>query len=63
MEGSKRTTTCIGHLSSSTKNQAKNKKDAPLWQKVCCPTIHQIALSLLWPQPVGKLVAFIAERK
>ena len=26
MEGSKRTTTCIGHLSSSTKNKQKTKK-------------------------------------
>ena len=26
MEGSKRTTTCIGHLSSSTKNNQKTKK-------------------------------------
>ena len=30
MEGSKRTTTCIGHLSSSTKKQAKKKKDTTL---------------------------------
>ena len=30
MEGSKRTTTRIGHLSSSTKNKDKNKKDTTL---------------------------------
>ena len=30
MGGSKRTTTLIGHLSSSTKNKQKNKKDATL---------------------------------
>ena len=61
MEGSKRTNTSIGHLYSSTKNMQKNKKDITLWQKVCCLTIHQIALSLLWPQPVGKPVAFVEE--
>ena len=45
MEGSKGTSR-IGHLSSSTKNkQNNNKKDTTLWQKVCCQTIHQIALS------------------
>ena len=43
------------------KKQAKNKKDTTLWQKVCCSTTHQIALSSLWPQPVGKLEAFVAE--
>ena len=32
MEGSKRTTTCIRHLSSSTKNQAKTKK-IPLYDR------------------------------
>ena len=30
MEQSKRTTTRIGHLSSSTKNKQKNKKDITL---------------------------------
>ena len=34
MEGSKRTTTRIGHLYSSTKNKQQNKKDTTLWQKV-----------------------------
>ena len=29
MEGSKRTTLCIGHLSSSTKNKQKTKKIPP----------------------------------
>ena len=47
MAGSKRTTTCIGHLSSSTKNEQENKKDTTLLQKFCFPTIHQIALNLL----------------
>ena len=60
MEGSSRTVTRIGHLSSSEK-QGKDKKDTTLWQKVCCSTTHQIALSSLWPQPVGKLEAFAAE--
>ena len=60
MEGCKRTTTV--HLSSSKKkNQKKKKKKTTLWQKVCCPTIHQIALSSLWIQPEGKSVAFVAE--
>ena len=47
MEGSKTPTTCIGHLSSSTKNKQKKKqnKDTTLWQKVCCLAIHQITLS------------------
>ena len=63
MEGCKRTTTRTGHLSSSTKNKQKkkNKKKTTLWQKVSCPTIHQIALSSLWIQPEGKSVAFVAE--
>ena len=32
-------------------NQSKIKKDTTFWQKVCCPTIHQIALSSLRLQP------------
>ena len=43
---SKRTTTRIGHLSSSTKIKQETKKIPP-YDKVCCPTIHQIALRLL----------------
>ena len=50
MEGSKRTTVRIGHLSSSTKKQAK-KKRYHLMTEICCPTIHQITLSSLWLQP------------
>ena len=73
MEESKRTTTLISHLSSSIKNKQKKKqkknrekkkkkrKDTILWQNVCCLTIHQIALSSLWLQPVGKPVVFVAE--
>ena len=61
MEGSKRTTTRIDHLYSSTKNKQKNKKGTTLWQNVCCPTIYQIVLSSLWLQPLGKLVALVAE--
>ena len=61
MEGSKRTTTRIAHLYSSTKNKQKNQKDTTLWQNVCCPTIHQIALSSLSLQPVEKPVALVAE--
>ena len=48
-EGSKRTSTCIGRLYISTKTKQK-KKDATIWQKVCCPAIHQITLSSLWLQ-------------
>ena len=63
MEGSMRATTHIGHLYSSTKNKQINKKDTALWQKNWCPTIHQIALSSLWLQSVGKPVALVAEKK
>ena len=61
MEGSTRTTTRIGHLYSLTKNKQKSRKDTTLGQKVCCPTIHQMALSSLWLQPVGKPVDLVAE--
>ena len=57
---SKRTTARIGHLSSSTKIKQETKKIPP-YDKVCCPTIHQIALRLLWLQLMEKLVAFVAE--
>ena len=59
-EGSKRTSTCIGHLYISTKTKQK-KKDTTIWQKVCCPAIHQITLSSLWLQTVGKPVALVAK--
>ena len=61
VEGSKRTTTRLGHLYSATKNKQKKQKRYTLWQKVCCPTIHHIALSSLWLQPAGKSVALVAE--
>ena len=69
MEESKRTATLISHLSSSIKKKQKKKKqrkkrkrkDTTLWQNVCCLTMHQIALSSLWLQPVGKPMVFVAE--
>ena len=61
MEGSKRTTIRIGHPYSSTKSKKKNKKDTTLWQKICFPTIYQIALSSLWLQLMGKPVALVVE--
>ena len=64
MEGSKRTTTRTGHLYHSTKNkQKKTKKVHTLSQKVCCPKIHQIALSSLWLQPVRKPLASVAKSR
>ena len=36
------------------KNKQRNKNDSILWYKVCCETIHEIALGLLWHQPMGK---------
>ena len=56
MEGSKKTTTCFGHICSSTKNKQRKrkKKDITLSQKVCCQTIHQISIGSLWLQLVWK---------
>ena len=46
MKGSKTTTTCIDHLCSSTKKQAKNQKEIQSY--------NQMALSSLWDQEVRK---------
>ena len=37
------------------------QKDTTFLQNICCPTIHEIALSSWWLQPLGKLQAFLAE--
>ena len=64
MEGSQRTTTRICHLYSSTKKQEKQKqKRYNFMTENLSPTIHDIALSSLWLQPVGKPVALVPERK
>ena len=36
------------------KNKQRNKNNSILWYKVCCDTIHEITLGLLWHQPMGK---------
>ena len=55
MEGSRRTTTRLGHLSSSTQNKQKTKKTQPYDRKFV--EQQYTALNSLWLQPV----AFVAE--
>ena len=51
MEGSKRTTICIGHLSSSTKNKQKTKKIPPYDKKF---VVQQYIINFITTPTGGK---------
>ena len=60
MEGSKRTATCIRHLSSTTKNKQKTKNRPP-YDKSLSSNITSNRFKLIMTPTRGKTVVFVAE--